>query len=215
MTRRHSPEEILIFTRYPEPGKVKTRLIPELGNQEAARIHRLLTERIITSLLPLRQSRPVHFFLYFTGGSQAQMENWLGNSLFLARQKGTGLGQRMASAFREAWRRGAGRAVIVGSDCPCIDDKLLAHALDRLKKNDAVLGPAYDGGYYLLGLNKNLSAEQFDLFFENIAWGTPHVCRQTMEKAQNAHLSVSTLTRLHDIDRPEDLEHLRCHTNAQ
>jgi len=208
-------EEIIIFTRYPTPGKVKTRLIPKLGGQKAAHIHRLLTEQIIRSLLPLQQSRPVHVFLYYTGGSQKMMKNWLGGSLFLAEQKGKNLGQRMASAFKAAWARGTERAVIIGSDCPFITDELLARALDLLGHNDAVLGPAYDGGYYLLGLNRGLPVAKFDLFFEDIAWGTPLVFQQTLERAENVHLSVSTLTRLHDIDRPEDLEYFRHHTNAQ
>lgn len=208
-------EEVIIFTRYPESGKVKTRLIPKLGGQGAAGIHRLLTEQIITSLLPLQQSHPVQLSLYFSGGSQAEMRNWLGNSLFMSPQKGKDLGRRMATAFKETWSRGARKAVIIGSDCPFIDEKLVLHALNCLKKNDVVLGPAYDGGYYLLGLHSSLTGERFNLFFDDIAWGTPYVFQQTLGKAKKAHLAVSTLKRLHDIDRQEDLKYFRHHTDTQ
>ncbi len=213
--QRQPQEEIIIFTRYPKPGKVKTRLIPELGERKAAIIHRLLTEQVISSLLPLKHSRPVQISLYFTGGSQLLMKNWLGDSLSLVEQKGRNLGERMAAAFKGAWSRGVERAVIIGSDCPFIDNNLLARSLDLLENNDAVLGPTYDGGYYLLGLNKDLTPEGFNLFFQNIAWGTPHVFQKTLARAENARLSVSTLTKLHDIDRPEDLEYFRHHTDAQ
>ena len=143
------------------------------------------------------------------------MENWLGDSLSLVEQKGGDLGERMAAAFKEAWSRGVKRAVIIGTDCPFIDNDLLARSLNLLDNNDAVLGPTYDGGYYLLGLNKDLPTEEFDLFFQDIAWGTPHVFQATLARAENARLSVSTLTRLHDIDTPEDLKYFRHHTDAQ
>ena len=208
-------EEVIIFTRYPEPGKVKTRLVPYLGEEKSARVHRLLTEQIIRLVQPLKQMRPVRISLFYTGGTLQKMETWLEESIILAQQQGENIGQRMAAALRSAWLRGAHRAVLIGSDCPMIDADLLGQALDRLRNHDVVLGPTYDGGYYLIGLNSNLSVEKFDMFFQKIAWGTAKVFHQTVQKAEKELLSIAILTTLHDIDRPEDLEYFSHYSDPQ
>lgn len=208
-------EEVIIFTRYPEPGKVKTRLVPYLGAEQSARVHRLLAEQIIQLVLPLKQMRPVRISLFYTGGTLQKMENWLKKSIILAEQQGENIGHRMAAALRSAWLRGAHRAVLIGSDCPSIDADLLDQALDRLQNHDVVLGPTYDGGYYLIGLNSNLPVETFDILFHDIDWGTNKVFHQTIQKAEKNLLSVSTLTSLHDIDRPEDLEYFSHYSDPQ
>lgn len=209
-------EEVIIFTRYPEPGKVKTRLVPYLGEEKAAQMHRRLTEQTIQYILPLEQMRLVRISLLFTGGTLEQMENWLEDSIMLAEQQGENFGQRMAAAIQSAWSRGARRAVLIGSDCPSLDADLLAQALDQLQTHDVVLGPTYDGGYYLIGLNSDLPDEKVAIFFqEDIDWGTSKVFHQTVQKAEKELLSIATLKTLHDIDRPEDLEYFSHYSDPQ
>lgn len=208
-------EEVIIFTRYPEPGKVKTRLATHLGPIEAARVHRRLTEETIKHVQPLQHMRPVRISMLFTGGSLEQMQQWLDKSIPMAEQKGEDLGQRMTAALRGAWARGAHHAVVIGSDCPSLDAELLALALDQLRTYDVVLGPTYDGGYYLIGLNSRLAGDRIDPLFKDIAWGTAGVFDQTTQRAKQKNLSVATLKTLHDIDRLEDLEYLSHHSHPQ
>lgn len=214
-SKQLNPEEIIIFTRYPEPGKVKTRLVPYLGEEDAALLQRRLTEQTIRLALPLHQEKQVRISIFFTGGSEEQMKKWLNGSVILKSQDDGDIGQRMASALRSAWSRGAHRAVLVGSDLPALKTDILAQALKELRTCDVVLGPAHDGGYYLIGLNNNLPAEKFNTLFNGLDWGTSSVFSQTLQKAEQEHLTVAILERLHDIDRPEDLKHFCHHSDPQ
>ncbi|MDW7772984.1 MAG: TIGR04282 family arsenosugar biosynthesis glycosyltransferase [Desulfobulbaceae bacterium] len=213
MPNQQPLEEVIIFTRYPEPGKVKTRLVPHLGEKKAALLHRLLTEQIVHNILPLAQMRPVRISLHFTGATLEQMRDWLGMSILLAEQRGEDLGQKMAAALRAACSRGAPRTVLIGTDSPSVDAVLLAQALDELLTHDIVLGPAHDGGYYLIGTNGAVPEEKLDILFEGIAWGSAEVFSRTVEKAGQENLSIAMLEAIHDIDRPEDLEYFHYHTD--
>lgn len=208
-------EEVIIFTRYPQPGNVKTRLIPYLGKEEATRVHRLLTEQVVRHVLPLQQMRPVRLSLHYTGCTKEQMKNWLARPAILEKQHGADVGLRMAAALKEASARGVRRTVLIGTDCPSMNADLLAGALDVLLTHEVVLGPTFDGGYYLIGVNRNLPEEKIDTFFQDIAWGTSTVFRQTVRKLISGCISFATLKTLHDIDRPEDLEYFHNYTNPQ
>jgi len=210
-----STEEVIIFTRYPEPGNVKTRLIPFLGQEEAARVHRLLTEQIVRQVLPLEQMRPVRMSLHYTGCTQEQMKGWLARPAILEKQHGADVGRRMASALKKACARGAHRTVLIGSDCPSMNADLLAGALDRLLSHDVVLGPTYDGGYYLIGVRGTLRGDAIDSFFQDISWGTSRVYRQSVERINRVCVSLATIQTMHDIDRPEDLEYFHNYTDPQ
>ncbi|MFA5717840.1 MAG: TIGR04282 family arsenosugar biosynthesis glycosyltransferase [Desulfobulbaceae bacterium] len=201
-------EEILVFTRYPLPGKVKTRLIPRLGEEQATAVHACLAERTIAAARSLLHDRDAGLSLWYTGGTRQQMRAWIGEGITLAEQFGNGLGQRMAAAFRASWARGTERAVLIGTDCPELNAPLLARALDHLRDYEMVIGPARDGGYYLIGLRRETEPRMATLF-NGIAWGSADTFRRTMDRARLAGLTTATLTELHDIDRPEDLRHLR------
>ena len=215
MPHRQLVEEIIIFTRYPEPGKVKTRLVPFLGKEETALMHRRLSEQIIRQVLRVQEIRPVLISLFYSGGSLQQMKNWLKYQFIYEKQQGADIGIRMAAAFQSAWKRGRKRAVLIGTDCPLMNADLLEEALDKLRTNDVVLGPANDGGYYLIGLHDDLPAGQFDSLFVNIAWGSADVFKQTVNRARKYKLRIATLEQLHDIDRVEDLEHFRHYPHPQ
>ena len=193
-------QRLIIFTRYPEPGKAKTRLIPALGDAAAAAIHRQMTEHTLVQVKLLQRSLPLSVEVWFAGGDRTQMQNWLGADLIYQPQPEGDLGDRMAQAFQTAFDGGAKAAIIIGTDCPELTDVLLIEAFQALQQTDLVLGRATDGGYYLIGLRRSVPE-----LFRRIAWSTDRVFQQTIDIATHLNLSVNTLPTLTDIDRPEDL----------
>ena len=193
-------QRLIIFTRYPEPGKTKTRLIPALGEKGAALLHRQLAEHLLNRVSSLHTEEFLSIEVCFTGSTEAPMREWLGNSLVYRNQGGGDLGLRIVRAFERAFREGWERVAIVGTDCPGIDGRLLVDAFEKLSDNDLVLGPAADGGYYLVGL-KYLIPE----LFEGIDWGSDRVWERTVAIARSLNLQMASLPLLNDIDRPEDL----------
>ncbi|WP_310416099.1 TIGR04282 family arsenosugar biosynthesis glycosyltransferase [Chamaesiphon sp. OTE_8_metabat_110] len=192
-------DRLIIFTRYPEPGKAKTRLIPALGDVAAADLHRQMTEQTLAQVKLLQQSHPVSVEVWFAGGSRDRMQTWLGALQYQPQPQGD-LGSRMAQAFQVGFDRGVKASVIIGTDCPELTAALLAAAFQALQQTDLVLGPATDGGYYLIGLRRSVPE-----LFESIAWSTDRVFQQTVDIASNLNLSLSCLPMLADVDRPEDL----------
>lgn len=208
-------EEIILFVRYPKGGEVKTRLIPHLGNEGAARLHRDLAEQTLGRAMAATGLRPARLTVAYTGGSAPEMAAWLGKAIPLRRQEGRDLGERMAEAFRAAWAGGTRRAVLIGSDCPGLTPALIADALALLANHDLVLGPAADGGYYLIGLKRDLAPRVQATLFRDIAWGSERVLGQTLARAAAAGLRLATLQELHDIDRPGDLARLHRHPDPR
>ncbi len=149
------PERLIVFTRFPEPGKTKTRLIPALGARGAARLQRQMTEHIITTAAALNGRNGLSIEVRHEGGNAGLMQDWLGSHLTYRPQGGGNLGRRMQRAFEAAFEDDAAAAVIVGSDIPGISDDILRQAFEALRKKDLVLGPAKDGGYYLIGRPKD------------------------------------------------------------
>lgn len=196
-------EQIVIFTRYPEPGRTKTRLIPALGAEGAAKLHRKMADRAIATVRQLRQSRPIFAEVRFTGATATQMRDWLGEDLSYTNQGSGDLGDRMKQAAVAAFENNCTSVVIIGIDCPAITPELLAAAFDKLGECDVVFGPATDGGYYLIGLSRLIPE-----LFRGIDWGTASVLQQSRYICQTLNLSVAELVPLTDIDRPEDLETL-------
>jgi len=202
------PDRLIIFTRYPEPGKTKTRLIPALGPEGAAELQRNLTEHAVATAVdrPRRgvSTRP-SLEVRFAGATRRAMENWLG-SILTYRPQGEGdLGGRMARAFRETFHSGIDHAVLMGIDCPELTAGILLAAFDALKQHDIVLGPATDGGYYLIGLRRKAMNRAIPAIFKGIEWGTGDVFEKTLKIVRSQGLRLYRLAPLEDIDRPEDL----------
>jgi rSAM/selenodomain-associated transferase 1 len=191
---------LIIFTRYPEPGKTKTRMIATLGEEGAAMLQRQMTENTLTQAQKLQRDRKLSVEVYFAGGNELLMQDWLGSDLVYRQQCEGDLGQRMVSAFKQTFAMRATRVVMIGIDCPDLNEMILAEAFERLSEHDLVLGPAVDGGYYLIGLNRLISE-----LFTGISWGTSTVLATTQKIANQLGLNAYYLPRLHDIDRPEDL----------
>jgi uncharacterized protein len=193
-------QHLIIFTRYPEPGKTKTRLIPALGDVGAANLQRQMTEYTILQVKQLQHKIPISFEVRFAGGNLQLMQDWLGLPLVYHSQGGGDLGQRMERSLVDAFQSGMEQVIIIGTDCPGVNSGLLATAFEQLRSCDLVLGPALDGGYYLIGLRQLIPK-----LFVNIDWGSPKVLQQTVDIAQKLNLSHTYLRVLGDVDRPEDL----------
>ena len=186
-------DSLIIFTRFPVPGKVKTRLIPSLGAEKSAQLHREMTE------FTLRQARQTEarVEVRFTGADIKQMREWLGKDIAYCDQGPGDLGRRMARAAKEHFAKGARHVAIIGSDCPENRAANLRLCFALLHKHPCVLGPAHDGGYYLIGMN-----EVRPTLFSGVDWGAGHVLRQTLAAAPP---STALLPKLHDVDTGEDV----------
>ncbi len=200
MTINHQ-QTLIIFTRYPQAGKTKTRLIPALGEEAAADLQRQMTEETVQKARQLTHILPLKIEIHFAGGSLQLMKKWLGEDLIFREQVEGDLGVKMQAAFTENFQAKNKNVVIIGIDCPHLDKLILQEAFSACKNHDLVIGPATDGGYYLIGLNHLIS----ELFID-INWGTSEVLFATKNIAQKLGLKVYYLPLLQDIDRPEDLK---------
>lgn len=199
-------KSLIIFTRYPEIGKTKTRLIPAIGAEKACNLQRLMTENTLKKAKKLKEEFNTEISIYFHGGSLDLMKEWLGNDYNYYSQKGEDLGLKMYNAFEniigKIIDKNYIKAVLIGTDCPDLDENILNNAFNQLNNHDLVIGKAEDGGYYLIGLNK-LNKQ----LFTNINWGTDSVFATTVAIASKLNYSIYQLPVLRDLDRPEDLEY--------
>lgn len=192
---------LVIFTRYPEKGKTKTRLIPAIGAEKAAQIQKLMTENIVKIAEELKDKIEVK--IYYTGGNQTLMESWLGDQWQCIPQQGKDLGEKMFSAIESNFKSTKKPVIIIGIDCQSLTVDILEKAFFALDNHNLVLGKAEDGGYYLIGLKQPIKE-----LFKNIKWGTNTVYQDTINIAKKNNLSIFNLPILADIDRPEDLVNL-------
>jgi len=197
-------DHLLLFARYPVPGQAKTRLIPALGPEGAARLQRRLTEHAAGVVRAAGASHGARGTIFFTGAAQRDFRSWLGCDLTYAAQPAGDLSVRTRQAFADAFRSRARRVVAFGSDIPDLSAALLHQAFAGLREHDVVLGPAADGGYYLIGMKRDRPE-----LFAGIDWGTGRVCDQTRAAIGRQGLSVVELPTLSDVDRPEDTPALR------
>ncbi len=196
-------EYLLIFTRYPEVGQVKTRLIPVLGAEAANVLHRQMTEHTLIQVQALRDRylNKLQITVQFAGDpSILDLQTWLGAEVEYKPQSCGDLGERMANGFQVSFEHGARKVITIGTDCPGITPPLLNQAFIALDQAEVVLGPALDGGYYLIGLKSPQPK-----LFEKIRWGTSTVLEETLAVIEQLHLSYTCLQSLADVDRPEDL----------
>ena len=186
-------ELLLIFTRNPELGKVKKRLAASIGDESALRLYRHLLQHTAE----VTKDLPVVKWVYYS--EEIPEEDIWDQSFSKKLQQGKDLGERMENAFRSGFKAGYKKIVIIGSDLYDLSKEDLKKAFLALDKSEAVIGPADDGGYYLLGL-KFLPAE----VFKNKNWGENTVFKATLKDLDN--YSVDLLEIRNDIDRLEDLQ---------
>jgi rSAM/selenodomain-associated transferase 1 len=190
---------LIIFARYPVPGKVKTRLGEKIGMAEAAAIYDAFAQHTFGIGEDIRQ-KGVDVHLFFDhDASVEEVREWVGKPFVYASQVGGSLGERMLDAFEAAFREGPARTVIIGTDVPELGAATVEASFQLLGTHDIVVGPSADGGYYLLGMNRPVAE-----LFRGIRWGTGEVLSETVRRAGALGLSLSMLDLLSDIDTLED-----------
>jgi uncharacterized protein len=193
-----SGSALVVFLKHPRPGGVKTRLAAAIGAEAAAALYRALAEEVLEATTPAVGDYERLVF-FDPPESLPQMRDWLPGVRLMA-QSGRDLGARMADAFARAFARGARRVAIVGTDAPGVSRAMVREAFSALDVADVVMGPADDGGYYLIGLRA-----PFPGLFSGVLWSTPSVREQSLARAAAAGLSVRELARLRDVDTLEDV----------
>jgi len=188
---------LALFARWPVAGLVKTRLSPALPAPLACDLYRAMLE---DALVLAAEAEAGERFLYWAGAPSARDGFATPKGFHVRDQQGEDLGERLERAFDDLLAAPADRAVILGADCPALEAGTLSAAFDALDSHDAVLGPARDGGYYLVGLGR--SAPEL---FRDVEWSTARVLDQTLAHAAKAGLNTALLPALDDLDTPEDL----------
>ncbi len=184
---------LIIFTRNPEPGKVKKRLAARIGDSAALRLYEFLLKHTYEVTKDLSCDKVV----YYSEAIQKQ-DLWDNSNFQKKEQRGNDLGERMHNAFLDSFDDGYSKVVIIGSDLLELRKEDIKNAFSGLNKFDFVIGPAQDGGYYLLGM-KSLNSE----LFRNKNWGTDAVLQQTLRDLKDEQLTL--LEERNDIDTYEDL----------
>ena len=194
--------QLIVMARWPAPGRCKRRLASSLGAAAAARIQARLTCHTLAVARQLGIELGIELVLAVEGLAPRAARR-LGDQLGVGRivlQGGGGLGVRMQRQFQRAATEGARRVVLIGSDLPQLERADLASAFAALDHQEAVLGPACDGGYWLIGLRRPEPA-----LMEGIAWGSEQVLEQTLAALARRGLEPALLPWRSDLDRGEDL----------
>lgn len=185
-------EALIIFVRKPELGKVKTRLAAQIGNEKALSIYKKLLEH--TKVVAKKAACDTFVFCTET------WEDHFWEGFYTGQQEGNDLGEKMQNAFSTLFKKKYKHVVIIGSDCPSLSANIIAEAFNALHNCNIVVGPAEDGGYYLLGMNA-----LYPDIFRNKAWSTDLVFEQTINDVKALQLSYKVLPVLNDVDELKDV----------
>jgi uncharacterized protein len=189
---------LLVFLKWPEPGLAKTRLIPALGPEVAAGVYRLLAEAGIDATRP-EAGEYERLLCFSPADAEGKIRGWLPGEATWPQPEGD-LGHRMTEAMVEGFRRGAERVAILGTDVPSVSHHTVRAAFRGLDSADLVLGPAQDGGYYLLAVKQSRPQ-----LFSGMAWSTPEVLTATRARAEALGLCTHLLEAINDVDVMDDL----------
>ena len=182
---------LLIMLKVPGAIEVKSRLAQSIGNEQALNAYRRMVEKFLANL-PVESMKEI----YFTPAeAEMEIQRWLGEEYTYYCQAEGDLGKRLINACEESLGRGAEAVVLMGGDCPYIDQSVIAAVAEGLKKNDIVIGPTFDGGYCLLACKRHMPA-----LFQDIIWSTESVFIETLERIKTLGLSVLILKPLEDVD---------------
>ena len=191
---------LILFTRLPQPGRSKTRLIPSLGADGAADLQRRMTRLAVARAWSFCAAAPGRrLVIAHDGGSENEMREWLGPLNFLPQAEGD-LGEKLHRCVAKEFSRGARKVFVIGADCPRLDQAILESAARALEKSEITFGPASDGGYFLVGLRKPTPE-----IFSDIPWGTGGVLAASIQRARQAGHEPTLLAQLHVVDEPSDL----------
>ena len=193
--RPASAQALIVFLKAPRPGQVKTRLALTLGKRAACAAYRTLVDCLLQRIEPIKELE-LH---YTPPGAGRTIRPWLRRGWSARRQSSGNLGRRMHHAFREGFRRGRRSIVLIGADCPWITPGDIRKAWKALETHDLVLGPARDGGYWLIGLKEPQPA-----LFRQIPWSGPEVFSTTLARARESKLRTKILRKLTDVDNERE-----------
>jgi len=193
---------ILFFVKYPAKGQVKKRLSTHLGEDVTVELYRNF---VLDSLSTFNKCGVNLLICFYPPDSQRRFVDWLGMNYSYLPQQGTDLGQRMKNSFISSFSCNFHRVILIGSDIPDLPAEFVEEAFLFLKTHDVVIGPSFDGGYYLIGFSHNKFLPEA---FEDITWGSHTVFQETLTILQNARCKVHILPKWSDIDTCNDLKHL-------
>lgn len=191
---------IVLFVKPPVPGRVKTRLARDIGNEAACAVYRTLADRVVAAAT----ASGIPLCLCHDGDDASGLPGtWREAAAICLPQQGDDLGERMARAFTTFFAKGFETVVLIGSDIPGLDSRYLQAAFGQLQRHDLVIGPALDGGYCLIGCHRHCFCP---VLFEAMPWSTGRVLALTLAVAEAHGLSVALQTPLQDIDTFDDLQ---------
>ncbi len=192
---------LIVFVKNMVLGKVKTRLAKTIGDNKAFEVYKQLVD--ITEECSENVKADKH--IYFS--DTIINSKWVNDQKFV--QKGKNLGDRMLNAFGFGFKSGYQKIILIGSDLPDISPEIIEAGFQKLEENEVVFGPAEDGGYYLIGMNKPK-----ECLFKNKPWSKPELLNITLEELGKQGVSFYLLQTLNDIDTFEDLKSSKLYTNA-
>ncbi|TIH15326.1 glycosyltransferase [Marinifilum sp. JC120] len=199
---------VIVFVKYPEPGKVKTRLGKEIGYETAAKLYTAFVEDMLRNM-DCADLNPI--ITYDPFQAEEHYRKWLGEHTYIP-QHGTDLGERMLNALRSAFELKFDSSILTGSDLPDLDPEFILQAMQALKKAPACIGPASDGGYYLIGFQKEYLT---DSIFRNMEWSTERVFPETISRLEKREITPEIIPEHQDMDTVEDLKRLLSNPAAQ
>lgn len=199
--RQNEKKCILLFLKLPERGRVKTRLLEDLDEDTVLSLYKNF---ILDLLESLKRGRHVFKICFYPPDSQQKISNWLRNGYSYMPQKGKDLGERMQNAFIESFSEGFSNVILIGSDIPDLTNNIIEKAF-KADNYNAVIGPSFDGGYYLIGFKGNSFLPEI---FKGIQWGTEKVFEETMEIFRKNNYKVHILPKWQDVDRLDDIRAL-------
>lgn len=193
---------ILMFVKAPERGTVKSRLAASVGNDIALDLYQCFVRDMMEMIT---ETGYPYIICFHPPDARKRMAQWLGNTRELLPQTGDDLGERMQNAFLEVFSKGYRNAVLIGSDSPDLPGALIDEAFSSLKDHGAVIGPSFDGGYYLIGFRADAFLSGV---FDGIPWSTPEVFLRTLDILQKEDFLIHILPQWRDIDTLDDLKAL-------
>jgi rSAM/selenodomain-associated transferase 1 len=191
---------VLVFLKVPPQASVKTRLEQFLDKDVVVKLYK----HFVADILELLERGGYHVIIcFYPPQARADVAGWLGHNLSLRPQQGRNLGERMATAFYETFAQGFQQVLLLGTDFPDLPDSFVDEAFKHLPHHDAVIGPAVDGGYYLIGFNSHTFLAEI---FDDMPWGTADVYQRTLTVFSIKGCKIHVLPKWCDIDTYQDLE---------
>ena len=189
---------LLIFAKKPVPGKVKTRLAVDIGNEAACQIYK----QLLFYTFDIAEKTNTYVFACLTEKDEVTLDTIPYTDFY--QQVNGNLGEKLNDAFKTVFQKGFKKLIVLGTDCADLTSEIIDEAYNKLENNDVVIGPAEDGGYYLLGMTHYIPS-----IFENKSWSTEHLLTETIQTLKEENKSYHLLETLSDIDNIKDLKNTK------